>query len=223
MYAVCELNVRTILRCVSASGQSHAVSMWAWPIADELVDVRAVAVGEERASGSPRASSQVERSSSTQTLQKRLSSERSSPGPRLVEPVRGVGLEPAEDVEVVVQIPRPAVEAGDPAAVEDDRLERRVRAAASSPNLPLQASSTRRSSRSPPAAGSSTGASIRAPSGLEFSPCTGRPSIQSVASLWLTHARSTRSPAHSAGTVASTRNQYVAHSGPNRSPSAASR
>ena len=48
-------------------------------------------------------------------------------GPRLVEPVHGVGLEPAEDVEVVVQIPGAAVEAGDPAAVEDDGLERRVR------------------------------------------------------------------------------------------------
>jgi len=39
------------------------------------------------------------------------------------------------------------------------------------------------------------------------------PSIQRVASLWLSHSRSTRFPAHSFGTVALTRNQYVAQSG----------
>ena len=48
--------------------------------------------------------------------------------PRLVKAVHGVGLEPAEHIEVVVQIPRPAVEPGDPAAVEHDRFERRIRA-----------------------------------------------------------------------------------------------
>ena len=34
MYAVWELKVRSHLRTVSAVGQSQAVSMWAWPIAD---------------------------------------------------------------------------------------------------------------------------------------------------------------------------------------------
>ena len=47
-------------------------------------------------------------------------------GPRRVETVSRVGLEAAQDVEVVVQIPRPAVEPGDRTAVEHDRLERGI-------------------------------------------------------------------------------------------------
>ena len=47
-------------------------------------------------------------------------------GPRRVEPVSGIGLQAAQDVEVVVQIPRPAVEPGDRAAVEHDRIERGI-------------------------------------------------------------------------------------------------
>ncbi len=45
-------------------------------------------------------------------------------------------------------------------------------------------------------------------------PCTERPSIHSVASLWVTHSRSTRSPSHSGGTVASSLNQNVVHERP---------
>src|SRR5689334_1494753 len=44
-------------------------------------------------------------------------------GPGWIEAVGGVGLEPAEDVEIVVEAPGALVEAGDLAAVEDDRLE----------------------------------------------------------------------------------------------------
>jgi len=57
----------------------------------------------------------------------------------------------------------------------------------------------------------------------ELSPWIVLPSIQRVASLWLSHSRSTRFPAHSFGTVALTRNQYVAQSGPNCSPTLAGR
>ena len=90
-------------------------------------------------------------------------------GPRLVKPVHGVGLEPAQDVEVVVQVPGPAVEAGDPAAIEHDRLERRVgprklaelarcrparRAGRAAPRRPPARGRARRSGRRP---GSSSG------------------------------------------------------------------
>ena len=49
------------------------------------------------------------------------------------------------------------------------------------------------------------------------------PSRQSAASLCETKTRSTRPPRHSSGTVARTRNQYVAQSGPKRSPISAGR
>ena len=48
-------------------------------------------------------------------------------GPGLVQAIVSVGLQPAQDVEVVMQLPRLAVEARDLAAVEHHRLERAVR------------------------------------------------------------------------------------------------
>ena len=93
----------------------------------ELVDVRAVPVGEKRLQDRfalvPRRAVVLDPDvAEAVELGEQLSR------PRLVKAVHGVGLEPAEDIEVVVQIPRPAVEPGDPAAVEHDRLERRIRA-----------------------------------------------------------------------------------------------
>src|SRR5205807_3548148 len=49
-------------------------------------------------------------------------------GPGRIEPLRGVGLEATEHVEVVVQAPGARVEARDLTAVEHDRLERGIRA-----------------------------------------------------------------------------------------------
>ena len=93
----------------------------------ELVDVRAVPVGEKRLQDRlalvPRRAVVLDPDvAEAVELGEQLSR------PRLVKAVHGVGLEPAEHIEVVMQIPRPAVEPGDPAAVEHDRLERRIRA-----------------------------------------------------------------------------------------------
>ena len=81
----------------------------------------------------------------------------------------------------------------------------------------------RRSSLSPAVACSVRSASGRGPWRLVLRPWMERPSIQSVASLWLTQSRSTRSPSHSGGMVASSLNQKVVQAGPNCSPSEASR
>ena len=78
MYAVCELNVRTHLRYVSAIGQSQAVSMCACPIAATSwlwSPFRWAYSGVSSA----RASAQVSRSSGRQTLQKRFSWSSSCP------------------------------------------------------------------------------------------------------------------------------------------------
>jgi hypothetical protein len=53
----------------------------------------------------------------------------------------------------------------------------------------------------------------------ELSPCTARPSSHSVASLRVSRSRSTRAPVHGSGTVAVTRSQCVANSGPSSAPS----
>ena len=174
MYAVCELNVRTPCGSVSASGQSQAVSMWAWPMAESSCTCGRCGWRAARR-GSRAASSQLARSSSTQTLQKRFSSAQQPPGPRSSSPFAGVGLQPAEHVEVVVQLPRLAVEAGDLAAVEHHRLERRVgpvelrRTCRCRPARRAGRAARRRPPRS------STGASIRAPSGLDVQALDGAP------------------------------------------------
>jgi hypothetical protein len=72
-------NVRTHLRKVSSKGHSHAVSMWAWPMA--VISCVLVALRRSFSNGPriARARSHVARSSASQTLQKRLSSRSSSP------------------------------------------------------------------------------------------------------------------------------------------------
>ncbi len=66
-------------------------------------------------------------------------------------------------------------------------------------------------------------ASVRRAVAPALRPCSGWPSRHSVASLPLSQASSTTAPAHASGIVAAIRNQYVAHCGPNASPSSASR
>ena len=132
-------------------------------------------------------------------------------GPGLVEAVL-VG-ERAEDLEVEREPPRVGVEAAELAAggARTARpARRRGRCRRARPR-------TRR--RSPPAARSTSTASRW----CLFSPCAGRPSSHSVASLAESQTRSTRLPAQSAGTVAEPRNQCVDHRGPKRSPSRAGR
>ena len=127
MYAVWRAERAHHLRCVSASGHSHAVSMWAWPIAEiswTREPFRCASSGFRIAS----ASSQVARSSSTQMLQKRLSSERSSPGPRLRRArsrrrPRAGGARRSRGARSQARRSKRAISA----AVEDHGLERRVR------------------------------------------------------------------------------------------------
>ena len=222
MYAVCELKVRTSLRCVSASGHSHAVSMWAWPIAEISWTCEPFRLARS-AVRIASASSQVERSSSTQTLQKRLSSERSSPGPRLVEPAarrrpragggrrsRGAG-------------PTPGGRSGRSGSgrARPARATRRAAGARRTCRCRPARRAGRAARRRPPARGRARRPGR--PPGSSSGPGPGARRSRASPRCGSPTARSTRSPAHSSGTVASTRNQYVAHSGPNRSPSAASR
>jgi hypothetical protein len=71
----------------------------------------------------------------------------------------------------------------------------------------LQAISSSNGNRSPPRARPASVADGRCWRGPEFSPCTGRPSSQSVASLPVSIISSTRLPSHPAGTTAVPRNQ----------------
>ncbi len=199
------MNVRIAFRWVSASGQSQAVSMCAWPIGATSWAVEAF-----RRSYSPARMSAV--SASGHTLQKRLSSDSSLAGPGLVEA----------------------------------RSSSRGRRSVSKSKASRHASgSNRPSSQRWSSNGDSCDAEHAVAGELDlepkalvavgrlaastaswwwrFSPCAGTPSSQSVASLAESQRRSTRLPLRPGGTVAAPRNQYVAHSGPNRSPSSAGR
>ena len=157
------------------------------------VHVRAVAVGEQLAPGSPRAARPGGPVVLAPDVAEVVQPGQQPAGPGLVEPVGVVGLQPAEHVEVVVQLPGLAVEAGDLAAVEHHRLDARRTAASSCAELavagqldpqvePLAAGRRARSSW----------ASIRCAhrAGVQALDGARRP-IHSVASLWLIHSRST--------------------------------
>ena len=137
-------------------------------------------------------------------------------GPGLVQAIVRLRLQPAQDVVVVMQPPGLAVEV---ALIWQRSMitgSSELYGGSSPPNMPLQASSTRRSSRSPPAAGSISSASTT--SGRPLSPWSERPSTHSVASLWRPTTRSTRSPAHGVHVRRYPKPVELAHSGPNRSP-----
>ncbi len=97
MYRVWLPNVRTVLRYVSASGQSHAVSMCACPIAADLVRARAVVVLVER---------REDRRIALVAEAVQLSTQMA--GPARLERVGR--LERAQQLEVVVEPPRILVE-----------------------------------------------------------------------------------------------------------------
>ena len=133
----------------------------------DLVDVRAVSVGEERLQDrlglvpgravvlDPEVAEAVELGEELRRPTTRRARSRRRPRAGGARRSRGGG-------------PRPGGRSGRSGSGRAPPARVMHRAAEAPPNLPLQASSTRRSSRSPPAAGSRTGASIRAPSGLEF-------------------------------------------------------
>ena len=167
MYAVCELNVRTPLRwsrpaatarrCPCARGRSPTARCTCEPLRWASSSLR----------GSPRDLAHVARSSSDQTLQNAV-----QPGQQLGPPRTRRGRSRRRPRAGGARRSRGAA----PTPRRSNRAiwqrssttgSREANGRSSLPNLPLQASSTRRSSRSPPAADSSTGASTRAPFGLD--------------------------------------------------------
>ena len=219
-------NVRTHLRKVSSSGHSHAVSMWAWPMA--VISCVRVALRRSVSSGAriARAGDQVARSAASHVLQKRLSSRSSSP--------RQASSTPGSPISATrTSRSQESAHASRSKRASAQRSRRNGGAGATAswgwgcssdhPKSPLQAISTLALNDSPAAARSVSIASARTYAPPLTSPWTGSPSSHNVASELVTSRRSTCSPSHSAGTRACTASHHVDHSGPSAMPGVASR